>query len=269
MVDRNIWLVRTSVLALLLLLVGTSCGAVDSGTQASRVLFVGNSLTYVGNTPAVYSALARANGHAVSSDMIARGGATLVERLNDGSVERALADGDYTVLVLQERGGDLMCSSGPDSCRDSRWAIGVFADLAREQGVKVVLMGTYQPLAPSSSRRLVQEEAVVAAETGILHVEVSETLGRLREAEPDLKWFAEDDAHPGQDLALLNALLLYRGLHGDFPPADALVVQAPIYGATSGLDGALRGAEVPPPLRETPRKIRYSANRMAAVICEV
>jgi len=100
------------------------------------VLFVGNSLTYVGNVPAVLSALAAANGKPFPSDMIASGGATLTQRVSDRSVVRALETNQYTALVLQERGGDLICSFGPDSCLQSRQAIKALAILAKAKGVR-------------------------------------------------------------------------------------------------------------------------------------
>ena len=58
---------------------------------AQRVLFVGNSLTYVGNLPATFAALANANDQRVHSAMIVQGGATLEQRVADGSVRQALA----------------------------------------------------------------------------------------------------------------------------------------------------------------------------------
>jgi hypothetical protein len=63
----------------------------DARDESAKVLFVGNSLTYVGNLPGVFDALAAANGHASSSDMIAAGGATLTHWVEDGAVSRALA----------------------------------------------------------------------------------------------------------------------------------------------------------------------------------
>ena len=222
------------------------------------MLFVGNSLTYVANTPAVYSALATANGHPTRSDMIVRGGATLAERVADGSVERALSRGGYTTLVIQERGGDLTCSFGPDSCAQSRTAIAALAGRAREQGTDVVLLGTYQSH-PAASRAIVEEERQAAAEAGIAYAEISGKLQALRGAEPELAWFAEDDMHPGKDLALLNAMVLYEALHGDMTYVGRLCVSAPIYCTVSGLDETLRRADSPPPLAETPREACYPA----------
>lgn len=242
-----------------------SCNPTSLRGSTERVLFVGNSLTYVGNVPAVYSALAEANGHSTTSDMIVRGGATLSQRVADGSVKNALSQGNYTAMVIQERGGDLICSFGPDSCVESRAAIHELAALAEEDGLKVVLLGTYQPH-PISSRRIVEKEFEAASKAGITYAEVSETFRDLREREPGLTWFADDGMHPGRDLALLNAVQVYEALHEALPAAAPLRVTAPIYGTTSGLDERLRGAEDPPPLADTPGDLFYSSETVQKLL---
>jgi hypothetical protein len=253
------------ILILACALGATSCQVFERQDEAIKVLFVGNSLTYVGNVPAIYSALAAAGGQPESADMIVRGGATLTQRVADGSVARALTERKYTALVLQERGGDLMCSFGPDSCPQSRQAIKHLADLGRNKGVKVVLLGTYQP-EPSASRHLVEKESQAAAEAGIPYIEVSEKLRHLRSVHPQLTWFAPDGMHPGKDLALLNGLLVYQKLRGKLPTAQPLTVKAPIYGSTSGLREALRASNAPPPLADTPLEAHYPAATMDSLL---
>ncbi len=193
--------------------------------------------------------------------MIVQGGATLTQRVADGSVANALKKRKYTALVLQERGGDLMCSFGPDSCIESRKAIGVLASLAKEQGVVVVLLGSYQPH-PIASRTVVEFESAAAKEVGISYVEVSEKLQQLRSVAPELAWFATDGIHPGKDLALLNALRIYQSLHNSLPEPWTLTVRAPIYGSTSGLTKAIRQADAPPPLLDTPDEVRYTSDTL-------
>jgi len=230
-----------------------------------NVLFVGNSLTYVGNVPAVFAVLSTDNGRPTSSDMIVQGGATLNQRVTDGSVARALEEKKYSALVLQERGGDLMCSFGPDSCTESRKAIHALAGLAKKKGISVVLLGTYQS-DPSASRSLVESESSAAAEADIPYIEVSETLQQLRLTAPEFAWFAPDGMHPGKDLALLNAILVHKAIRGSLPEPRPLIVSAPIYGATSGLTEELRQADAPPPLRETPTEVRYSSETLKTLI---
>jgi len=249
------------LLAVLLCLAGCGTHAPTAG-ERERVLFVGNSLTYVGNLPAVFSAMANANGHAVDSDMIVRGGATLTERLKDGSIARALDGRRYAALVLQERGGDLLCGFGPGSCEDSGDSLKVIARMAKEKGVaSVVLLGTYQSM-PAVSKTIVEQESAAAADAGIAYVEVSQTLQRLSGAQPALAWFDADGMHPGKVLTLLDAALLHRQLFGALPAAQALVVDAPIYGVRSGLTETLRAADAPAPSAGTPRGITYAADEV-------
>lgn len=256
---------RMILVLLLAFSTGVACSARHGAVDGQRILFVGNSLTYVGNLPAVYSALASANGHPTRSDMIVSGGATLSQRVADGSVREALSGGGYSMLVLQERGGDLACFFGQDSCMESRKALDELAGLARENGVEAVLLGTYQA-SPAASRNIVEAESAAAAEAGIHYAEVSETLQRLRESEPDLAWFADDGMHPGTDLALLNAIALHRVLHAALPAALPLEVSAPIYGTTSGLDSRPRRADDPPPLPATPSGTSYPASTLEAIL---
>lgn len=265
MTHRGRRLHSIALLAAIVVLLCASCRATAPVAPVKRVLFVGNSLIYFGNAPAVYATIARENGHFGASDMIVEGGATLADRVADRSVERALAGGKYTTLILQERGGDLICLFGPQSCVDSPFAIESLAKTAKAHGVTVVMLGTYQPN-PAASLKLVEKEADVARKAGIVYVEVSETMHRLRRAEPGLAWFAEDGMHPGKDFALLNALLVYRAVHGALPAPIPLKVSAPIYGMSSELAPVLRNASDAAPRTDTPGEAGYSADTMQKLL---
>ena len=240
---------------------GLVLGAAPAKTPPRAVLFIGNSLTYVGNTPAVFDALAAANGLAVSSDMIVKGGATLTQRVDDGSVAKAFAARRYSAVVLQERGGDFMCAFGPDSCVQSRSALRALASMARKNGAEVYLLGTYQENAKASAA-LVAAESEAAGELGIPYLAVSQRLQALRSAMPARDWFAPDGMHPGPALALLNATLVYRAVLKAPPKPMAFTVRAPIYGTSSGLTADLRSAESPPPLLATPLQVHYTADEL-------
>ncbi len=62
------------VLVLVLATRSGACATDRIDRPELRVLFVGNSLVYVGNLPAVFDALARRNGRPVQSDMLVKGG---------------------------------------------------------------------------------------------------------------------------------------------------------------------------------------------------
>jgi hypothetical protein len=210
------------------ILLACFCGlARATGGTPLRVLFVGNSLTYVGNLPAVLESLVSANGKPLKADMIVKGGATLTQWLDSGAVQKALQAGHYDYVVLQERGNDFACGFGPQACKDSRHALHALAGMVRGAGAKPILMGTYQ-VSPDASEALVAAESKAAHAEAMPYMDVSTRLNAGRKRVPYDDWFAKA-GHPGHDLALLEAVLLYRQLYSALPDAKALEVRAPMF----------------------------------------
>jgi hypothetical protein len=216
---------RTIVLAVVLACFCGTAGAI--GPKTLHILFVGNSLTYVGNLPAVLRALAADNGEALQADMLVEGGATLTQWLDSGAVQRALAAQHYDRVVLQERGYDFACGFGQQVCKDSRHALHALADIVRKAGARPILLGTYQ-VTPKASEAIVAAESKAAQSQGVPYIAVSGRLNGGRKQFPHADWFAKA-GHPGHDLVLLEAVLLYEQLYGTVPQAKALDVRAPMF----------------------------------------
>lgn len=195
-----------------------------------RVLFVGNSLIYTSNLPAVLDALGDANGQPIHSEMLVRGGATLRHRVEDGSIDAVLEKGRYDYMVLQERGGDLICldARSCETARVSTEALQSLAATAREHGATPLFLGTYQRL-PSASEALLEGEAKAAAAASAPLIPVSRLFAQALASHPDLPWLDADGMHPGPQLQLLEAVLLYRELTGEYPDAASFTVTAPMY----------------------------------------
>ncbi len=75
-------------------------GPADAGVRSLRVLFIGNSYTYVNDLPAM---LGQLSGGAITTDAVVVGGATLEDHWNTGDAQRRIADGGWTHVVLQEQ----------------------------------------------------------------------------------------------------------------------------------------------------------------------
>jgi hypothetical protein len=193
--------------------------------ETLHVLFVGNSLTYVGNLPGVFDGLSTVNGRPTSSDMLATGGATLTHWIEDGSVNRALSSKRYSYLVLQERGGDFACGFGPEVCVNARRSLATLSKMARAHHVTPLLLGTYQEGA-EASKEIVEAESKAARAVGMDYISVSERLRAARRALPDSQWFAPDGMHPGSELTLLDALLLYERIQSRRPSTIGFRVAA-------------------------------------------
>jgi len=193
-----------------------------------HILFVGNSLTYVGNLPAVLESLASSNGKSLQADMIVKGGATLTQWLDRRAVRRAIKKKHYDAVVLQERGGDFACGFGPQVCKDSRHALHALAALVHGAGAEPILLGTYQP-GIEGSASIERAEAAAARSDKVPYIAVSKRWLQGRKQFPHANWNWTDGMHPGHDLVLLEAVLLYQQLYGDLPEARPLEVRAPMF----------------------------------------
>lgn len=71
--------------------------------DTTRVLFVGNSYTHVNMLPELVRRLAMSEGRMLEYRMIAPGGWTLRQHVQDGEVEKALRQGRWDFVVLQEQ----------------------------------------------------------------------------------------------------------------------------------------------------------------------
>ncbi len=260
-------IVRHWILAWVLLALLASCGTDTSApAKSTRVLFFGNSVTYVGNLPAVFSALCSASGTQCFTEMIARGGATLTDRVADDSLERAIAKGRFDYLVLQERGGDIMGAQMNQSEAQERAesAAATLVQAAREHQMQPVLLGTYQG-SPDASTALVSAERALANGFDAAYVPVSNYLGCGRRQNASLRWFDSDGMHPGPELTLLMAVMLYREVFDSSPSATEIVVRAPMYQVSSGLS-ADEFASAQPVLAGTASSTTYDVATVRAVL---
>lgn len=244
-----------------------SCGSdvEEPKPKPLRVLFVGNSLTYVGNLPAVFDALSGANGLATASDMLVTPGGSLTDRVGDGSMAPALASQKYSYVVLQERGGDFMCGFDPEVCVNARASLATLVRFARDHGSVPILLGTYQEQA-EASQSIEAAESLAAFEAGLDYISISERLQELRSTRPDMTWFASDGEHPGPDLTLLYAVRLFERIHGVNPSPSAFEVSAPMYTAMPSLKPIVRPAAAPAEELDAPSNVRYESERIATVL---
>src|SRR5581483_7906932 len=78
---------------------------------AVRVLFIGNSLTAANDLPAVLQQLAVAAHRPLTCRAVAFGGYSLEDHWNHGEARRAIAEGGWSFVVLQQ---------GPSALPESR-----------------------------------------------------------------------------------------------------------------------------------------------------
>jgi hypothetical protein len=221
---RTSW--RKVCIALLTLLLASTAMASVKDAKEQRVLFVGNSLTYVNSLPVIFELTAQAQDGSprYRADMYVRGGARLSELAQEPRLNELLDSGVYRIVVLQERGGDVLClreTSGAvddarETCDRMTAAHLKLARQAREHGAQVLYMGTYQSVS-RFSQMLVSAEAELGHEMGAPALEISETMRDLQQQHADFPWLYTDNNHPGIATTALMALRVYQALHPSEP----------------------------------------------------
>jgi hypothetical protein len=194
-----------------------------SGTSSDvRALFIGNSLTYANNLPAMIEAVAASAG--LEGRIVCRGIAKpdygLEDHWQDGDALRGIHTGRWTHVVLQQGP-----SSQPDSRAVLREYTKKFAFEAKSKGAKLVLYSTW-----TSKNRLAHMDAVVesyrqaAADVGGSLVPVGEGWRVAWKEDPSLPLYDADQFHPSPIGSYLAALMFFQHFSGrsaaGLPPPD-------------------------------------------------
>ncbi len=195
-----------------------------------RVLFIGNSLTYANDVPALVESIGKANGIHIETRTIAFPDYSLEDHWNQGESRRALARSKWNFVVLQQ---------GPSSLPESR-ALLVdytrrFAAEASRAGAKIALYMVW----PSAARfrdfdgvNLSYQTAARAV--GGVFLPAGEAWRAAWRENPDLRFYSSDYFHPSRLGSCLAAIVISQGLTGKAPlkipsPTDAdpkLLLQA-------------------------------------------
>ena len=213
---------RRPIILAVFLLALASYPAAHNSSPAVRALFIGNSLTYENNLPAMIEAVAASAG--LKGRVVCRGVAMpdfgLQEHWDQGDALRGIRNGQWTHVVLQQ---------GPSSQPDSRVILREFtkkfAFEVKAKGAKVVLYSTW-----TSRNRLnfmddvVESYRLAAQDVGGSLVPVGEGWRAAWHQDPSLPLYATDQFHPSPMGTYLAALMFFQHLTGKsvvgLPPPD-------------------------------------------------
>jgi hypothetical protein len=192
-----------------------SCAAqAPSPRPELRVLFIGNSLTYVNDLPAIAVELARADG-AVSLETatVAYPNFSLEDHLVRGEAASRIAAGGWDFVVLQQ---------GPSALPTSRTelidAARQFAALCARAGARMALYSVWPAADRLSAFDSVTASYAAAADSvGALLLPAGRAWQFAWQRDPSLPLYGTDGFHPGPSGSYLTALVIYRGLTGRSP----------------------------------------------------
>jgi hypothetical protein len=204
--------IKSSLIFLLLFVISCSAPLTQSSAGAHlRVLFIGNSLTYTNDLPAIVEAIAESTGHRLVYKMIALPDFSLEDHWRRGDALKAIKEGKWDFVVLQQ---------GPSALDESRVLLVEyarrFAEEIRKSGARPALYTVW----PSRARfrdfnRVVESYALAAKEVdGVLLPAGAAWLSAWRHR-PDLALYSPDDFHPSLVGSYLAAIVIYQQLYGD------------------------------------------------------
>jgi hypothetical protein len=195
-----------------------------AGPIDGRVLFIGNSLTEANGLPAMVETLSRhAGGTPINAASVVSGGFSLEDHWNQGTAQRRIAEGGWSIVVLQQ---------GPSSLPESQLALREWASrfdsIIRASGARTALYMVW----PESNRRdafdAVSRSYTRAAEevNGILFP-VGEAWREAWRRDPDVPLYGPDGFHPTPTASYLAALVIYQQISGRSPVGLPALTEMP------------------------------------------
>jgi hypothetical protein len=230
-----------------------------------RVLFVGNSYTYVNDLPRMFTALARSLGATAETGMAAPGGYTLRQHSEDPGTLARIQAGPWDVVVLQEQ--SQMPELSPDQVQETivPYAMRLRQAVhAASPGARVVLFETWGrrdgdtqrcPAQPEvctyegMQRRVDSTYRLVADRAPATVAPVGEVWAEVRRTHPEIALYSDDGSHPSRHGTYLAACVFYAVLFDASPvggdplgldPAQASALQRAAAAARAGRAPASR-----------------------------
>lgn len=174
-----------------------------------RVLFIGNSLTYANELPAMVREIARAAGGVrIDVASVAKPDFGLAEHWLDGEASKVIARGRWDVVVLQQGP-----SSQPDSRVILRDYVKRYDEQIRKVGARTALYSVWPSRARSKDFDGVSESYEIAAkDVGALLMPAGEAWRAAWRRDPALPLYDRDGFHPSQLGSCLAALVVFKAI---------------------------------------------------------
>jgi hypothetical protein len=204
---------------------------VDAAPSRLRVLFVGNSYTYVNDLPAVVTSIARASrGPAIDAMSVTVGGATMRSHWDGNTAPTRIAEATWDAVVLQGQSVEPALNFNEFRTYATR-----FGMLATMNGARAVFYATWPrragdavyaeswsggtPALFNDRLDLAYTRVSTAVMGTVAHVG-NAWMAALR-AHPTINLYDADGSHPSPAGTWLAACVMYRALTGVVPPPSA------------------------------------------------
>lgn len=178
-----------------------------------RVLFIGNSLTFANNLPAMVTAIGHQQGVTIQCETVAFPDFSLDDHLRRGDATRAIARGGWSFVVLQQGPSAL-----PASRVQLRASVKTLDQAVRRAGAKTAMYMVWPSTARSGDFDRVSESyAIAAGDVGGVLLPAGDAWRAAWRRDPTLSLYGSDGFHPTPLGSYLAALVIYQQLIGRSP----------------------------------------------------
>jgi hypothetical protein len=181
-----------------------------SGARSWKILYVGNSLTYTNDLPALINDIAKDDSITITYTTFAFANYSLEDHWNEGKVEEAIATGHYDFVVAQQ---------GPSALPESQLLlleyVNRFQTICKKYNAKLLLYMVW----PSKARsfdldNVIRSYTQSAAKTGAALAPAGLAWKLAWRTDASLPLYGPDNFHPGIQGSLLAAMTIYLSLSG-------------------------------------------------------
>jgi hypothetical protein len=195
-----------------------------AGRPCVRVLFLGNSYTFVNDLPTVFRNIARAGGQNVDTGMVAAGSEALADHAASAVSIGAIRDSRWQVVVLQEQ------SEVPaiEAARQSQMypAVRSLAGEIRAANATPILLQTWahRDGLPADGMGYAEMQsaldagyAAIGGELGVAVAPAGQAWETVLRQDPTIALWQPDGSHPSAAGTYLAACVLYTRIFGASP----------------------------------------------------
>lgn len=215
---------------LVVVLVLSSCTASyectdPQDTSCIRILFIGNSLTFVNDLPNTFAALARSGKQKVQVGMYAQPGWTLADHVKSADTTKALNSQTWTYVVLQEHS----LFPSVQELRNAYMypALRTLVPQTRNTGAVPLLFLTWARHGGYPEYGMYDYEGMqfevnngsysIARELNMPVVPIGSAWRQAAAKRPELTLWQEDGNHPTEQGTYLSACVLYEAIFHESP----------------------------------------------------
>jgi hypothetical protein len=202
---------------------GPTCGAGAGAGNCTRILFLGNSFTYVNDLPSAFARLAQSGGHPVQVDVIANGGETLAQHAASSGDLNKIASARWSYVVLQEQSDTPATDGGRAYMYPAARTLAASVEAASAMPI-FFMTWAHKDGEPSAGQdyEAMQQQVdgaylTISRELGVPVAPVGYTWYMVRHDHPEIVLWQDDGIHPTQAGTYLAACVFYASIFRQSP----------------------------------------------------